>query len=82
MPISYVRQAIEGVKDKQRRWGSVLPAFGRPKDFAINYSLDSAVVFNLSGKPTEVLPRYFEVGCTLSVGRNVLTPDKAQFPFS
>jgi hypothetical protein len=82
-PISYVQQAVDGVKEKQRRWGSsALPAFGRPTAIAINYSLDRAIVFNLSGEAVETFNRPFHVGCTLSLGRNLATPDKVQFRFT
>jgi hypothetical protein len=83
MPVTYVRQAMEGVQDKQRRWGSTsLPAFGQPTAIAINYSLDRAVVFNLTGEAVETFNRPFQVGCTLSLGRNLVAPDKVQLLFS
>ena len=57
---TYVSQSINGILTKLRRWSSSskeqveffthsLPAFGQPMGFAVNYSCDFTVRFDLEG---------------------------------
>jgi hypothetical protein len=72
---TYVSQTINGILAKLRRWSSSseehvglfthsLPAFGRPMGFAVNYSCDHAVRFDLEGNALEVLPGAYRIGQT------------------
>lgn len=57
-PVSFTDQALQGVREKLAEWKSQsLPAFGRPTGVIINYSPDSAVQFDLEGKPHQVFDR-------------------------
>ncbi len=76
-PVSYVRQALQGVGEKVGRSGEVT-AFGRATGFVINFSPDHAVRFDLEGKPVEALDRAYRLGQAsfhLKGGR-VVTPEK------
>jgi hypothetical protein len=72
---TYVSQSVKGILAKLRRWASSseeqvglfthsLPAFGRPIGFAVNYSCDFAVRFDLEGNALEVPPGAYRIGQT------------------
>jgi hypothetical protein len=62
-PISYVRQALDGLETRLRRWSSSsLPAFGRPRGVVVNYAYDNAVEFDLEGKPLRVFDEAVRIG--------------------
>ena len=62
-PVTFPSQAITGIDEKLRRWKSDrLPGFGSPLGFIINYAVDRAVRFDLTGKPEAVLDRAYSPG--------------------
>lgn len=51
-PVTYPRQALEGLNTKLRKWNApVIPAFGSPIGFAVCYRPHKAVEFNLKCEP-------------------------------
>jgi hypothetical protein len=54
-PVSFVQQALDGLRAKVARSGGVVTTFGRPTGVIINYTPDEAVRFDLQGKPLEAL---------------------------
>ena len=63
--LTYVRQALDGVREKQRIFkSSSLPAFGRPTGVVSNYTCNKAVEFDLDGKPLRVFDRPVRIGET------------------
>jgi hypothetical protein len=63
-PVSYVSQALAGVRRKLTEFRSesgripdALPAFGRPIGVIVNYTPDRAIRFDLDGNAVEILPR-------------------------
>jgi len=72
-PVTYLRQALNGVEQKLKRWGhSQLPCFGKPTGIIINYTPDWAVRFDLNGEAIESFDAAYRLGeATLSIrGRN------------
>ena len=61
-PVTYVTQAMDGLKQRLTRWKGVLPAYGRPVGFIVNFSPDSAVRFDLEGKAVEILDQAYRLG--------------------
>jgi hypothetical protein len=64
-PVSFVRFAVEGVKQKRAQWGSnggALPGYGEPTGIILNYAPDWAVRFDLDGAPEETFPAAYRVG--------------------
>jgi hypothetical protein len=62
-PVTFPSQAITGIDEKLRRWKSDrLPGFGSPLGFIVNYAVDRAVRFDLTGKPEAVLDRAYSPG--------------------
>ena len=65
-PLTFVQQAIEGVRCKLLEWNGVaLPAFGQPIGFVVNYGPDRALRFDLTGKPAEIFPKAYCIGQAL-----------------
>jgi hypothetical protein len=57
-PVSFVSQALRGVREKLARWKSgQLPAYGRAVGVVVNYAPERAVRFDLDGNAIEVLDR-------------------------
>jgi hypothetical protein len=68
-PATFVRQSLDGLRQKLARWRGSLPAFGRPVGFIVNYSPDRAVRFDLDGIPVELFERAYRLGqAVLSIG--------------
>jgi hypothetical protein len=61
-PISFVKLALDGVKQKTAKWGNALPGFGRPIGIVVNYAPDNSVRFDLDGKPREIFCEAYRVG--------------------
>ena len=62
-PVSFIEQALEGVREKLRKWQSdQLPTLGRPTGIVINYTPDRAVRFDLDGTPLETWNRTYRPG--------------------
>lgn len=74
-PVSFVDQALQGVRDKLLRWKSeALPAFGRPTGVLINYSPDQAVEFDLQGKPVMAYDYVYHPGrASFSISRRPIS---------
>jgi hypothetical protein len=78
-PISYVRQAIEGLEAKLRKGGSsALPAFGLPQGVVVNYAYDKAVEFDVEGEPLRVFDEAVRtgVGTLLLAGRPITAKER------
>mgnify|MGYP001812682981 CR=1 FL=1 len=55
-PVTYIRQALEGVRMKLRRWGhGQLPSFGRSTGIIVSYTPDWPVRLDLNGEALESL---------------------------
>jgi hypothetical protein len=53
-PLTYIDQALEGLRKKLERWKGQIPSFGKPTGIMINYSPNKAVQFDLEGQPAAV----------------------------
>lgn len=75
-PVSYIQQALEGVRHKLNRGGrNQLPCFGRPVGIVINYTPDWAVRFDLYGKAVESFDTAYRLGeATLSIRGRAISP--------
>jgi hypothetical protein len=75
-PLTFLRQALDGIAAKKRRWNSEsLPAFGRPLSVVVNYTVDKAVEFDLDGRPLKMLDRAMRIGHTaMLAGGRQITP--------
>jgi hypothetical protein len=69
---SFVRQAVNGISGKLGTDG-MIPAFGFPVGFIVNYAANRAIQFDLQGRALELLPKAYDPGrAELSVnGRRV-----------
>jgi hypothetical protein len=61
-PDSFRDQAIDGLRQKLKRWHGNLPAFGRPTGFIVNYSPDHAVEFDVTGNPVRIVDQAHRPG--------------------
>jgi hypothetical protein len=61
-PVSFVKLALDGVKQKLAEWGSTIPAFGRPTGIVVNYSPDFGVRFDLDGTARETFDAAYRIG--------------------
>jgi hypothetical protein len=62
-PISFVKLALDGVKQKLAEWNcEALPGFGRLTGIVVNYSPDNSVRFDLNGTPQETFDEAYRVG--------------------
>ena len=70
---TFVHQAINGIRARVIRWNRIadptmplgsylLPAFGKPTGFVINYEPDRAVRFDLDGRAVAILRRAVRIG--------------------
>jgi hypothetical protein len=74
-PLSFVQQALDGLRAKVARSGGVVTTFGRPTGVIINYSPDYAVRSDLQGKPVELLDAAYRLGeATLSISGRPISP--------
>ena len=61
-PATYVTQAMDGLKQRVTRWNGMIPAFGRPVGFIVNFTPDSAARFDLDGNEVEVFDAAYRLG--------------------
>ena len=62
-PVSYIKQALDGTRQKLARWDSEqLPTYGCPTGVIVNYSPDYAVSFDLKGNAIEASDRAYRLG--------------------
>jgi hypothetical protein len=61
-PASFLKQALDGLREKLARWRGELPAFGRATGIIVNYSPDRAIQFDLSGNSVKVFDRAYRLG--------------------
>ena len=50
-PATFLKKALDGLREKLARWHGELPAFGRATGIIVNYSPDHAIQFDLRGNP-------------------------------
>jgi hypothetical protein len=68
-PLTFIHQALDGLRKKLERWKGQIPCFGKPTGIIINYSPDRAVRFGLDGQPLEMLDGAYRLGqASLSIG--------------
>lgn len=82
-PLSFAKQAIDGVRAKLAKWqSSELPAFGRPVAVIVNYSPDRAIEFDLNGNPVKAFDRARRIAdVSFSIGGRELSTGKAAMLF-
>jgi hypothetical protein len=77
-PVTFVEQALEGLKNKSFLTPSGtlgVGFFGAALGIIVNFSPDRAVRFDLEGNPLEVLERAYRPGqASLSVGVTAVSP--------
>jgi hypothetical protein len=74
-PDTFLKQALDGLREKLARWHGYLPAHGRATGFIINYSPDHAIRFDLEGKAVEIFDRAYRLGrVQFAIGRRVISP--------
>ncbi len=62
-PITFAAQAMEGLSKRLSEFKSkVLPAFGKPLGFAVNYTEQRAVTFDLQQRPLRHFPHVIGSG--------------------
>ena len=83
---SFVHQGLNGIRLKLAEFpnpSGLLPCFGRPTGFVVNYAPDRAVRFDLEGNAIAIFPEAFRVGnVDLLVGKSEVSPDLLQEIFS
>ena len=73
-PVTYFSQAMDELKQRLARWKGVLPAFGRPVGFIVNYAPDHAIRFDIQGNTVEILDRAHRLGVAqFCIGRRSIT---------
>ena len=82
-PVSYIQQALNGLRHKLQRWKSEqIPTFGRPTGIIINYTPDHAVRSDLEGNAVEVLDRAYRLGdVSFSIGKRPVSPGELEALF-
>jgi hypothetical protein len=73
-PITFAEQSLAGLSQRLKEFKSdMLPAFGKPTGFVINYTQRYAVAFDLNGNPAKALDAEFRPGgASMSVrGREI-----------
>ena len=77
-PASYIKQSLNGVREKLARWKSdQIPTFGRPTGLVVNYSPDHAVRFDLDGNAIEVFDRAYRLGeASFSIGKRPVSREE------
>ncbi len=83
-PVTFVKQALDGVREKLARWKSdQIPTFGRPESVIVNYSPDHAVRFDLEGYAVDVLDRAYRLGeASFSIGKRPVSRGELETIFS
>jgi len=83
-PVSFIGQALDTLRERLAQGGSDrLAAFGHPLGVAVNFEPDRAVVFDLEGKPIEVLDRAYRLGTIqLSLRRRPISEPELRALFS
>ncbi len=76
---SFVQQGLNGIRLKLAEFPSpsgVLPCFGRPTGFVVNYTPDRAIRFDLDGDAVAIVPQAFRVGdVALLAGESEVSPN-------
>jgi hypothetical protein len=60
-PVSFVKLALKGLRQKTAEWGSALPGYGRPTGIVVNYSPDFGVKFDLDETARETFDKAYRV---------------------
>jgi len=70
-PVTFVKQALDGVRDKLAEWKwDRIPTFGKPVGVIVNYATDRAVRFDLDGNAIEIFDRAYRLGeSSFSIGK-------------
>jgi hypothetical protein len=78
-PVTYLKQALTGLKQKLAKWHSpALPAFGRPTAVVINYTCHKAIEFDLEGNPVRVFDKAVRTGqCSLALTGRAITESES-----
>jgi hypothetical protein len=76
-PLSFVQQALDGLREKIAKGNGTITTFGWATGFVVNFSPDHAVRFDLEGKPVEVLDRAYRLGeATFHLKGRQVTPEE------
>lgn len=84
-PVSFVDQARKGIADRLSEFNSekTLPAFGRPVGFAVAYSANRTLTFDLLGNPLRIFDHAIEAGnAFLSIRGRTISNDELQYLMS
>jgi hypothetical protein len=60
--VQFAHLARIGMKQKLAEWGRVLPGYGQPVGYVVNYAPDRAVTFDLDEMPQEIFDKAYRVG--------------------
>jgi len=60
-PLTFLKQALHGLRERLARWHGYLPAYGRATGLFVNYSPDRAIQFDLDGNPVQILDRAYRL---------------------
>ena len=60
-PATFLAQALDGLRQRLKRWRGELPAFGRAVGIIINDSPDRAIRFDLEGNVVELFDRAYRL---------------------
>ena len=82
-PVSYIQQALDGVREKLARYHSdQIPTFGRAESVVVNYSPDHAVRFDLEGNAIEALDHAYRLGeASFSIGKRQVSSKELEALF-
>jgi hypothetical protein len=73
-PATFLRQALDGLRQRLARWHGYLPAYGRATGLIVNYSPDRAIEFDLTGNPIQTLDRAYRLGMVrLEIGGRAIS---------
>jgi len=61
-PETFLKQALDGLREKLARWHGYFPAYGRATGFIINCSPDRAIRFDLEGNAVELFDQAYRLG--------------------
>lgn len=71
VPTSFVNQTLCGLNEKLETWQGIIPTFGAPTGFVINYRTNRAVRYDLDGNPIDTFAHAVTIGdSSLSVRGN------------
>ena len=77
-PVTYVTQALDGLKQRLAKWKGMIPAFGRPVGFVINYTEDRGVRLDLEGNAVERSDHAYRLGVAqFCIGKRPISFDTA-----